>query len=204
MESSNCYIIILAAGASTRLGMAKQLLPCGNTNLLQHAIDTACASRASGVTLILGAHADEIQEEINADHVTVITNSSWEEGMASSLRCGVRHILGTQPLAERILFMVCDQPFVSTAMINEMIDASANNKIVAASYDFVTGVPALFDKSYFDRLDSLTGDRGARTLLARFAADVHPIYFPGGGTDIDTLQDFDRWKSRQVVASLCE
>src|SRR5690349_3371926 len=102
-------IVILAAGASTRMGQSKQLLKWSDQTLLNHTIDTALSTAAS-VTVVLGANEQTHKEAIKGKKVSVVVNSDWQSGMGSSLKAGVRS-LSKDP--DAVIVMVCDQPYVS-------------------------------------------------------------------------------------------
>ncbi len=121
--------------------------------------------------------------------VTVVHNPDWEEGIASSIRAGVAAAGDT---AKAILIMLCDQPRVTTGLLDEIISAylSSGKRIVACEYGGTLGAPALFDHSLVSELTGLRGDRGAKQVIAEHPADVHRITFPGGVVDIDTTDDY--------------
>ena len=88
----NVGIVLLAAGASVRLGRPKQLLPYRGQTLLKYSIQTALDSQAQPVVVVLGANANELQNEIKESNVHVVINEHWQEGMSSSIRRGVKTI----------------------------------------------------------------------------------------------------------------
>ena len=110
---NNCGIVLLAAGASSRLGTAKQQLLYKQNTLLQHSITAALGSMASQVIVVLGALAENIQPGIQDKKLSFIINQQWQEGMSSSICCGLNHLLKIAPQTASVIFMVCDQPFVS-------------------------------------------------------------------------------------------
>ena len=88
-----CDIIILAAGSSSRLGTPKQSLLYKQNSLLQHAVNQALASIAQNIIVVLGANDSAINESTNNARLTYIINYNWKEGMASSIRFGLNHLL---------------------------------------------------------------------------------------------------------------
>ena len=88
--------------------------------------------------------------------------------------------------------MLCDQPFVSTGLLNELAAAGAENDLVACVYNNTAGVPVLFTTKYFGELQLLTGDEGAKQLLLKYGEDVLTIPFRMGGVDIDTMNDYEK------------
>jgi molybdenum cofactor cytidylyltransferase len=182
-------ILLLAAGPSRRLGSPKQLLQYRNRSLLRFTTEIALASKASLVYVVLGAEADRLGTEIADLRVEIIHNPDWEEGVASSIRAGVGAVPG---ITNGILIMLCDQPLVSVTLLNDMIDAyhSSGKRIVACEYGGTLGAPALFDRSLIADLARLTGDRGAKQVIATHAAELCRISFPEGLVDIDTMNDY--------------
>ena len=193
--AENIYgIIILAAGASSRLGTAKQQLKYNNETLLQHSLKAALQSGAGQVVLVLGAKTDIMEAGIAHHKLTVVENPHWQQGMASSIRAGLNSLLAAEPGATAALIMVCDQPFVNASLVDNLLSlhAEGNYTIVASRYENTTGVPALFDKSLFPELLALEGDAGAKKLLVKHAASVVTVNFPMGSIDIDTITDYER------------
>jgi molybdenum cofactor cytidylyltransferase len=189
----NIGIILLAAGGSARLGHPKQLLKFGDRTLLQYSIEAALASRAQTVVVVLGANADQLQREINNEKVQVFVNKKWEEGMASSISCGVSAF---DDLVEGIILMVCDQPYVTADLLNELIEThqKSGKQIVACSYGHTFGPPVFFHRSLFGELLQLKGDVGARNIVKQHSDLVETIPFPKGTVDIDTEADYQELK----------
>ena len=184
-------IIILAAGSSSRLGKPKQNLIYKGQTLLQKAIETAIASVCREVIVVLGANSGVIRPNIENKPVHIIHNADWEEGMALSIRLGVTE-LKKNPETDSVLLMLCDQPFVQTALLDQIIQAKSKKGIVACVYNDTIGPPVLFDKKYFDELLLLKGQEGAKKLLLKYTDDVATIPFPLGSVDIDTREDFEK------------
>jgi molybdenum cofactor cytidylyltransferase len=196
---NNTAIIILAAGSSSRLAGAKQLLHFNNKTLLQHVIDEAVDSGAEPVIVITGANADEIEKEIKQTNVQVIRNENWKEGMASSIVAGVKKAISLNNDIEKIIIAVSDQPFISSALFKQLYQTQIENvqHIVACSYADTIGTPTLFTQKYFDALMSLKGEEGAKNILKANNNDVATLDFPQGAIDIDTQKDYDDLLDRQ-------
>jgi molybdenum cofactor cytidylyltransferase len=185
-------IIILAAGASTRMGHPKQLLPYQEENLLQHAIDTALGTGCYPVIVVLGATANEIEPAIKNNNITIAENKQWQEGLGSSVRAGISALIQHTPRADSAILMLCDQPFVTAALLKHLVEtkAATNKNIVASIYGDTVGVPVLFDQSFFPELLQLQGQDGAKKLLSIYAQDVATVSFPEAAVDIDTPEDY--------------
>jgi len=192
MTITNCAVIILAAGASTRLGRPKQLLPFNGKSLLEHAVDTANDSMAEPVIVVLGANADLLEKEIDEKKVHVAVNSEWKEGMASSVLCGINALLQIAPMTDAAIIMVCDQPYVSSTLLDHLIAMQKNSgkPIVTSQYENAIGPPALFHKTIFPELLQLKGDAGARKIIEQRMNDVATVPFQQGNIDIDTEADY--------------
>jgi len=194
---NNIGIVILAAGSSSRLGKPKQLLPYDDKNLLQHAVEAAVYSNANSVILVLGANEDLISKEIDKMNAHIIENKEWEEGMGSSVRIGLNTLQKISPLAEAVIFMVCDQPYVSSSLLNDLIHTQkeTGKSIVICNYGEATGPPALFHRSLFNELMQLKGDAGARKIIQQHSDEVATILFTKGKIDIDTKEDYEELKN---------
>lgn len=175
--------IILAAGASTRLGQPKQLALLNGEPLLARTVRIAHEAGCSPVLVILGAEPDRIRAACPLLNAHVIINQQWPEGMASSVRAAIAAIqsLPHEYSPSSAILMTCDQPAVTPAHLRAL---TANGALTASEYASRRGVPAYFPASSFPALAQLTGDSGARELLR----DAHAIPLPQGELDIDTPQ----------------
>ncbi|MDB4927039.1 nucleotidyltransferase family protein [Mucilaginibacter sp.] len=185
-------IIILAAGSSSRLGTAKQALQYQGQTLMQRAIQSALAADCDTVAIVLGANAEALQLTITDLPVHVFFNDAWEEGMASSICCGISELQKTAPQLTSIVLMLCDQPYVDASIINQLIQKALPNKIIASAYNNTIGPPALFDRLFFQDLLSLSGHEGAKKIMLGHPNAVIEIPFPLGAIDIDTIADYDQ------------
>ena len=186
-------IIILAAGASSRMGLPKQNLNYKGETLLQLAVKSALAASET-VLVVLGANREDIEYSIKDQPIDILYNTAWAEGMASSIRLAIDKLQTDYLQVDSVLLMLCDQPYVDADLLNKLLaEASASDKgIVASAYNDTLGVPVVFKASYFPYLVALKGHEGAKNLLMQHADDVVSIPFPLGGVDIDTLQDWEK------------
>ncbi len=193
---NNIGIVILAAGVSARLGKPKQLLKYNGSSLLQNAIDAAVTSVAASVIVVLGANADDILQETGKAKINIIVNSEWEQGMASSIGFGLNELLFHSSSTEAVILMVCDQPHISSTLINELIQThiDTGKPIIACNYGESIGPPALFHKKFFPELMQLKGDAGARKIIQQHGDEVITILFTKGSIDIDTAEDYENLK----------
>lgn len=191
MKDQKTGIIILAAGSSSRLGQAKQLLKYEGKSLLQITLDAAKESHAGHKILVLGANYQEIESHLDTSGTEVLVNSNWENGMTSSLQLGLYFSTQIDDI-EQIVVLLSDQPFVDSNLIDQLIQTqkSTQKGIVASHYANVNGVPVLFTKNYFSKIKQLKEQEGAKILLEKHGDDVASVDFPLGKIDIDTKGDY--------------
>ena len=191
-------IILLAAGASARMGTPKQLLKYKGSTLLQLVLDTATAAGGK-VVVVLGAYAETIQQQLNRRMAQVVENTNWQQGMSSSIRCGLEALLKSDPAMEAVIILVGDQPYISADLLQKLIAkwAVTGKKIVASTYNGTRGVPALFDTTFFPALLSLNGQEGAKKLVQQYPEEVATVDFPGGAIDIDTVEDYEMLRDKK-------
>ncbi len=186
-------IVILAAGASSRLGRPKQNVVYKGKTLLQNTISAALATNCEKIIVVLGANYELILPTIQHFNITIIHNTNWQEGMASSIRMGLASLLDLQPETKQVIFTVCDQPYLSPAILSGLITTQKQTKakIVSSNYGKHLGVPVLFQQSYFAELMQLKGDEGAKKLVKKYHDEVKSYPFLKGEVDIDTLDDLE-------------
>lgn len=184
--------VILAAGASRRLGQPKQLLLFDGETLLARAVRIASAAGAEPVFAVLGAQSEAIAQALADTPARAVLNPGWQSGLASSVRAGVLAVQQQSPAADGVLVMNCDQPRLDAAHLRALLAAFAQQSgqgIAASSYSGARGVPAIFPRALFGQLQQLTGDKGARALLMQSALPFALVPFAGGELDIDTPGD---------------
>ena len=181
--------VVLAAGASRRLGQPKQLLMLDGETLLARSVRLAGEAGAAPVIVVIGANADLIGAAVPVDSADVVKNEEWEQGIASSIHAGVNSLDAD---ARGVLILACDQPRLSAEHLRGLIEtfaAQSETSIVASAYAGVLGIPAVFPREAFPQLLALRGDKGARALLVRAPCPLITIPFPGGEVDIDRPDD---------------
>jgi len=185
--------LVLGAGASTRLGQPKQLLPYKGSTMLEWVVGQAQRADAlDEVVVVLGRAADEVRKRVDFGDATVIDNPVFGEGCASSYRAGISAI---DAKSDAIIILLGDQPGVDPEIIDRVAEVfmQGSDQIVLASYRGRKGHPMLFARELFDKLVELHGDKAAWKLV-----DANPhllgaaeldMPFP---EDINTLEDFER------------
>jgi molybdenum cofactor cytidylyltransferase len=186
--------VILAAGPSRRMTVPKQLLPCGNSTLLGNALLAAQASACSRLMVVVGAHQDLIEREVRDRRIEVVRNPDWMHGIATSVRAAVRAIAAAEAPVDAAVFLPVDQPLVSTSLIDRMIEmfTSTRKPIVATQIRGSLGVPALFAARILPELARL----GAQQTICKRVNRVKALPFPEGATDLDTPEDYLRWRAQ--------
>ncbi len=187
-RGENIAIVVLAAGASTRLGQPKQLLRLGEKTLLAQICETALSVENQQVSVVLGAHCEAIKPAIEHLPVQIFTNEKWSEGMGGSIACGMAHLPEN---TDAVLLLLCDQPFVTPVFLENLVEKWQHSpaSIVASAYGGSFGPPALFDQKLFPELARLEGQKGAKKLMEKYRAQLELVDFPEGEKDVDTPED---------------
>ena len=193
MRNDHTYaVVVLAAGASRRMGRPKQGLMYHGEPLVKHAV-SAALEVSDRVLVVTGANKEVTEEAIAGMMVTLVHNEDWETGMASSIFAGIEYLEAGEDYDAGVIITTCDQPMLTAdhlqALINEMETTGAG--IVASVYSQTMATPAIFDRKYFHELKGLKGDRGAKELFVQHASDTRGIAFPGGEIDMDTETDYE-------------
>ncbi len=188
----NIGIILLAAGSSSRMGQSKQLLEIGGEQLLLTSTKVALLASAEKVVVVVGANEATHRKIIEQLPVEIIINEDWQKGMGSSLKKGLQELLLLVPKLEAALVMVCDQPLLAAEHLTQIIKKYELSKspIVASYYSGSSGVPALFDKSLFEKLLNVEDQAGAKKIILQHKEVVETIDFPQGSIDLDTPEDY--------------
>lgn len=184
--------LVLAAGASTRLGQPKQLLPFGGTTLLGHVVAEArAASSLDEVIVVIGGAADEVRRHVDLSGVRVVENPQFGEGCSASYRSGLGAL---DPRAEAAVILLGDQPAVDRTVIDTVGDAwrRRRDRIMLASYQGLEGHPLVFARDLFDQLVALRGDKAAWKIVDAHRARVRAVSVDRAHPrDINTREEYD-------------
>ena len=196
--STTISALVLAAGASNRMpNHIKQLLPWGNTTILENAIQQV-TPLVDSIHVVLGAHAEEIRATLSKK-ITSYINPKWEIGMGTSIAFGVNKVLESTQIPDALLIMVPDQPLMDTSQFNRLKETYLQHKtinIVATEYgNQRSGVPAIFDSTLFPRLQALQGDYGAKGIIQDHLSTTKLVFGEGKEIDVDTYEAYIQLKS---------
>ncbi len=191
-EDFSCGLVLLAAGASRRMGRPKQLLPVAGQPLLRHVVEQTLAAPVSRVIVVLGAYAETIAPVLADLPVQIALNEDWASGMGSSVRKGLQQLMVGTPAATAVIIALADQPDCPADHFRRLVETqrTTGHSIIASTAGGVTGPPALFTAEWFPRLLTLRGDAGARMLLQeqQGALGLVPL---AGASDLDTPADYE-------------
>ncbi len=183
--------VILAAGRSSRMDAHKLMLPLGGKPLISHSLSAACASQASPVLLMLGRSAAEIRAALEPGRYSAVVNTHYAEGMGTTLA------LAISCLSEDVIgaiILLGDQPLMTTAAIDAVLNAARQNPdhIIMGQYVDQTSHPVYLPRRVFGQVAALTGDAGARSIIApeRHAIMTVPIADQFAAFDVDTPDEY--------------
>lgn len=185
--------LILAAGASRRMGRPKQLLDWGGHPLVRVVAETALVAGLDPLLVVVGHAQEQVRAALAGLPLGVALNPDYAQGQASSLRVGVEAL---PPNTSAALVLLGDQPFVTPAIIQTLCHAWRERRaeVVAPLYRGRRGNPVLFARTLFPELLTISGDQGARALLAADPARVLLVPFDDERplADLDTPEDYQR------------
>jgi len=189
----NNWALILAAGSSRRMGSQKLLLPYGNSTIIETVVDNVLSSSIDRVMVVLGANRNEIREVLGKRPVQFCHNTDHENGMLSSVKCGMRALPDDALTA---LIYLGDQPGIPPHVTNAVIDSYYEELygIVIPVHMYRRGHPLLVDMKYRRDIEKLDLEEGLRALRHHFPEDVLEVEVdePGILIDIDTPEDYKK------------
>lgn len=184
-------LVLLAAGASRRLGRPKQLVVVDGETLVVRAARSALATSPADAVIVLGHDAASIGAAVAGLPLRTVVAKDWQAGMGASLAAGVAAL---DARCHAVLVVLCDQPSLDAGHCAALVDAwrRAPHHAAASAYDGVLGVPAVLPRAWLERPGALAGDRGARELLRADPSLVTAIAAPALAQDVDRFEDLSQ------------
>lgn len=191
-ESVAC--IILAAGASRRMGRSKALLPWGKVSVLQHLAQEVRKAGIDGVVVVGGAGYEELLPVACEAGIAACLNPLWEAGMGSSLAAGLDWVLAHAPDTAAVLVLLADQPLVPARYLKQLLRDYQQNPgfVIATDYHPTPGVPALFPRAFWEPLLDLPMGQGAKAYLQSIPGQCRLLEAGDVVFDIDTPEAYSR------------
>ena len=194
-QTSSPFIsgILLAAGLSSRMGEPKQLLPFGESTIVETVVDSMLGAKFNEIIVVVGHCAAEIREQLGTRPIKIVFNPDYREGMLTSAQTGIRTLQGSDAFA----LMLVDQPFITSELIDQVVDGyvQTDKGITLPSYNYKRGHPVIFDQRYANEVLALdAGSGGVRTLFKRYSDDIHYVTVDSDRVlrDIDYREDYER------------
>jgi CTP:molybdopterin cytidylyltransferase MocA len=200
--------LVLAAGRGARMGRAKQLAELGGRPLLEHALAAMSAAPLDDLVVVLGAYADEVLARVDLQRARPLLVPDWEQGMGSVIAAALAAVkepgaAGAGDGWGAVVIALGDQPLVGAAVVGRLLEAwrRGAGPVVSAAYHGRVGNPKLFDRAVVDRLGGLSGDEGARGLLAGHPEWVAAVEVGGLGSDLDVDDEAGLARARDVLVA---
>jgi molybdenum cofactor cytidylyltransferase len=190
--------VVLAAGASTRMGTHKLLLPLGDEPIGRRTVRQVCAAGFDDVLVVIGNEREQVLSSLDGLPIRYAVNNDYRSGMGTSFRTAVEHLDGS----DAAMFALADQPFVTATEYAAVLDAYRHHTpgIVSVRFGTVMAPPHLFTRQFFPELAQL--EHGARPVLERHRDRTTVLRFaPELLLDIDTPEDYERARSRLASAT---
>lgn len=182
--------LVLAAGASRRMGQPKMLLPVGRGTLLSAAVAPLLEAGLDAVVVVLGHQADTVRAGARLPEdarLRVVVNADWEQGMASSLRRGLAECLA----ASAVVVALGDQPGIPAELVRQLMSAhrEAGARLALPVHAGRAGHPVLFARALWGELETARGELGGREVVRRHFAEA-ACFEAVPPCDLDTEQDY--------------
>lgn len=194
-ETPRLAAILLAAGASRRLGQPKQLVKRNGESLVRRSAGLLVKLAADPIVVVAGFQAEKTIHELQDMPLTLVTNQDWEQGMGGSIACGVRHI---PPDVDGVLVMLCDQWCLDSNDLFLLKSAwiSDISGIIVSEWNNgkldISGPPVIFPGSIMHELIFVKGNQGAKSIIDRHKGIVHPVEVRNAAYDLDEASDLAR------------
>jgi molybdenum cofactor cytidylyltransferase len=185
--------ILLAAGLSSRMGEPKQLLPFGESTIVETVVDSMLGAKFNEVIVVVGHCGAQVRAQLGTRPVRIVFNSDYREGMLTSAQTGIRTLQGNEAFA----LMLVDQPFITSDLIDQVVSAytQTNKGIALPSYNYKRGHPVIFHQRYAREILALDAESGGvRTLFKKYGDDIYYVTVDTDRVlrDIDYREDYER------------
>jgi len=192
---SDIAILVLAAGKSSRMKTPKQLLQIKGKTMLQFVLEKAIEIAPKQTFCTLGNNYRKIKEKIDLDEVSFIHNSNYSEGISESIKAGLHYFNQNKYPIKAVLILLGDQPAIEIEYLENLIKLWKKNpcKIIASSYHSNPGVPAIFPNNFWEELEQIEGDKGAKKMMLKNQKNTILSTFKADLTDIDTLEEYQNY-----------
>jgi len=190
-ERRRVAAVVLAAGSSTRMGRNKLLLDLGGETIVRRAVRAAAGGGVDQVVVVLGHEEPRVRAELEGLPCTPIVNPDHAEGAGTSVRTGVSQVAAG---ADAIVVVLADMPFVTAEMIATLVQRyrETGAPLVASHYGDVQAPPTLYDRSLFEELLAIPGERCAKQVVRRHESEAVVVAWPESALrDIDVPADYE-------------
>jgi molybdenum cofactor cytidylyltransferase len=188
--------IVLAAGASTRMGRNKLLLPIGGEPLLRRSVRRALEAGLDPVAVVVGHEADRARETLSGLPCRILVNPDHAVGQQTSVRAGIRAVPAE---ANAAVILLADMPFVTAAMVSELVrlHRETGARLVLSDYGGVQAPPTLYARGIFSELDAAGGEGCSKRVIARHAGEAVRAAWPAAAlADLDRPEDYERVRAQ--------
>jgi molybdenum cofactor cytidylyltransferase len=190
-------VLILAAGKSLRFGSPKQLAIWQGITLIEHAIKTAAEAGFKNIYISLNPAHSDIAKKLKPYPIKVILSENSLLGMGSTISDSVRKIISEKKKYESCLILLSDQPLMTSKHLRELAKNNKKGECTFTKYKNTEGTPAIFSNYYFDKLELLKGESGAKSLINK----LNPKYelYDSEFFDIDYQEDYQKLITKEGI-----
>ena len=183
--------LVLAAGLSSRMGKNKLVMEVNGKALVRHAADAALEGGLDPVLVVTGNEKEKVEKALAGLPVSFVHNANFANGLSTSLNRGIAALPAD---VDGVMVLLGDMPGVNAALVGQVkagFDPAKGRAICIATAQGARGHPVLWARKFFPEIAALTGDQGAKALLAAHAGEICEIPTPGAAplVDIDTPSD---------------
>lgn len=192
MNDESVFTVVLAAGEASRFGTTKQLAEFHGEALVRRAVRLAASVCDARCLLVTGNESRQVIEACLPMPGYFVVNENYKDGIGGSLAMAARSL---DNIAEAVIVLLADQPLISSEHLQKLIAEwrQTPRQIIATAYANTVGPPAIFPGRYIGKLAALTGDRGAKAIIA--TEDARTVRFEPAAADVDRPEDLDELQS---------